>query len=323
MPREELLPDVFLNSGITTAIRAGRGIWHAPCPVCGGTDRAFVLMNSRVTKGPYAQCRYRGVSCSYAWWHGKGEKRNEAITDEMRAHYAAERAKQQAEDEAAEATAMERFRSSRKWVDCWKNPDRTYWQGLKIDPQWQDFWRLGFDPQKRYQYCGTTHQSSANTIPKFGLDRMPVNMDWRLNDPVDAMVNRYRPVANLPAATWYSRPDLTEFDELWVFEGAKKAMVSFLFYATHSGNRDVQFAGIPSQNSWAGIDDVAENCGRVWVVPDPDAIVSGWADALALAIGDHARLIEMPEKPDDLILDYGMTYAEWKSMFELARTGRR
>ena len=140
-------------------------------------------------------------------------------------------------------------------------------------------------------------------------------MDYRLlNYPEGA--GKYRPEKDLPAAPFLSRPDAHSLtDEVVIVEGSKKAMVTTI----RSGmNIDtVHTYGIPSKNSWAHIDRRVKDCGRVWIVPDPDGVA--WGYKLAAAIGKDARVVELPFKPDDGFLHYGLDDRTWQNALRCAR----
>lgn len=326
MGTEELLPVEFNGCGIVSAVRVSGykagGIWHAPCPKCGGKDRVFLIERSKFTGLPLAQCRQCGtLPTGYRWTFGKKEDKL-ALTDEEKAYFAEQRRKAAAEQELAAKTAQAKFASDRPWLP-YVGGERVYWKSIGIPDEWQDEWQLGYCPERRYSHEGEIYCSPAYTIPKFAFGGAPVNLDYRLTKP-EPGAGKYRPQGGLPPAAFINFPQRKKLsDEVFVLEGSKKAMVCSMFLHANVGYQYQQvFIGIPSQNSWADVPEMLGDCGRVWYLPDPDAITSGWADAFALAVGEHCRIVEFPEKPDDMITEHGVSWESWAQAFRYARPGR-
>ena len=86
-------------------------------------------------------------------------------------------------------------------------------------------------------------------------------------------------------------------DRIAIVEGAKKAMV------LHAGNIMPDYTcifGIPGDTSWCGLEEKARRYQRVWIMLDPGA--EKFAHRLATAIGKSAIVVELPDKPDDMVL---------------------
>lgn len=315
-----------IASGDTQLKETSRNFYSGPCPFCGGEDR-FVLKRDRDTG-------------NFAWFcRGCGDgKYQDAIDYVMRRDNVSfldavkilggggtlkgvdpevirERERRAAEDRerrvAHLAEIMAKYTDSEVWEAFNRRmtaDNRAWWRRAGIPDDWQDFWKLGFVPEKRFQYEGETRTSPAYTIPKFGFNWNPLNIDYRLINPPDPG-NKYRPAPELPAACFLNRPDMSAVtDEAYILEGSKKAMV----FAIASGIPvDTTVFGVPSKNSWAGVVDRVKSCGRVWVILDPDGI--DWAAKLGKEIGPAARIIRVPFKADDGILEYGMTADRWNA----------
>lgn len=309
----------------TNLKEVSRNWYSGPCPFCGGEDR-FVLKHEPRSNNWLWFCRNCGdgkysdaidyiirrdnVKFSDAVRILGGEKIgpiDPAIVAERERIAAAEREIRIAElaDHLAKYSEAEIWSAfHRRMTD----ENRAWWRQSGIPDEWQDFWKLGFVSEKRYEYEKEIRTGPAYTIPKFGFGWTPLNMDYRLLFPPEP-ANKYRPSPGLPAAPFLSRPDLSEpSDESYILEGSKKSMV----FAIASGTPiEKTIFGVPSKNSWAGIVDTVRNCGRVYIILDPDAWT--WAAKLAVEIGPAARVIRLPFKADDGILDYGMTAAKWES----------
>ena len=92
-------------------------------------------------------------------------------------------------------------------------------------------------------------------------------------------------------------------------EGAKKAMVLSVY-----GTAAMMTIGLPGARSWAGMVERLQAVGRVYVMLDPDARQP--AADLCRAIGKNARLVRVPEKPDDLLMKFGATFDDIRRAFK-------
>ena len=184
---------------------------------------------------------------------------------------------------------------------------RAWWRSQGIPDKCQDFWQLGYIPSLA---LGRTINRPAYTIPKFGFDGIPTNLDYRIIDP-PRDTGKYRPIKGLPIAPFVSLPncDMEKIGrDLYIVEGAKKAMVLTCHKILPNDSifpyRYPPFViGVPACNSWAGIEkdvDVKSSWDNVWIMLDPGA--EKWAYRLSTTIGKHAIVVELPDKPDDMVL---------------------
>jgi hypothetical protein len=286
------------------------------CPKCGGAvhedgsfpDRFRIFLKGKLR----AWCRRCGYICFPDSETGHAYRPDPAL---MRAW--------QIEREQAAETARMRAQATldvlsreRKWMDYHNNMDdsaRALWKDAGIPVSWQDFWQLGYLSERQFEYGGELLTRAALTIPKFDFGFSLRNIDYRLIDP-PAGVGKYRPLQDVPAAAYLSTPNESAWrDEVFVVEGSKKAMVTAIW----TGPDLRQVVGLPSCNSWAGMDIALRNCGRVWVILDPDA--TAWANKFALSVGKNARVVELPHKVDDAILKYGLSPDRFASLLRQAR----
>lgn len=324
------LPADFEGSGVTLGHKVGKQVWHAACPNCGGEDRVFLLLKSKATGSPFAQCRNHLI-CGFTWWQGKNTKAPR-LTDEELAAIAAERAADEARLAAETAARLAKLQDEHPWREYVENMTpaaRRYWTAQGISPEWMAIWQLGWVPERHYRDAQDKPMTcSAHSIPKFAIKPVQTfdelecrNIDFRLTASV---AGRYRPLPELPATFFCSH---TNFDlssppvnTVFLVEGSKKAMVvsrKLSEYFRH----EVLVAGYPSQNSWGDVDELASHFEKVFILPDPDSIASGWADALAIACG--GRLVELPEKPDDMLVLYGVSTKDFVATFRSAREPRK
>lgn len=309
-------PPEFATLGLCgqfVSIRSGRE-WHGSCPWCAGKDRFRIH-----TDHPFPKWNYECRQCGKKGW---ADELNPALCEQIdpaKLEYLrqAERERQAAR-QLEILDAIKTFQVGEVWEALHTRMGQEnyqWWERQGINREWADFWQLGYIKEKHFDGNGERFTRPAYTIPKFDLDWQPKNMDYRLVDPPDG-VGKYRPEHGLPAAAFFSRPDEAQLpDEVFIVEGSKKAAVVAIHQDPKREARQV--IGLPSCNSWAGIEARVKECGRVWTIFDPDARL--WAEKFARAIGKAARLVELPVKPDDAFVQYGMTPTNWKQILKHAR----
>ena len=305
-----------------TGLKHHGNYWAGPCPFCNaGTDR-FVIKQR-----PDGEYRWMCRVC------GDG-KYNDVIgfvqlierTDFIKAveilsggqvrgmtkEEIEERKRIREHEQAERMVELERLTANYSTKELWglfvnrmTEEHRAWWRAQGVPDDWQKFWKLGFTPERAFEFENQVHTSPAYTIPKFDYNWKAINMDYRLiTFPEGA--GKYRPEKDLPPAAFLSRPDKLEVtDEVMIVEGSKKAMVTTI--RSEMDIDRVHVFGIPSKNSWAGIEQRVSKCGRVWICLDPDA--TDWARKLAGRLGPNARVIELPYKIDDGFILYGLTPA--------------
>jgi len=142
----------------------------------------------------------------------------------------------------------------------------------------------------------------------------PVTMQYRLTNPPDPG-DKYRFESGIGAAWYTAEPSLPIQDECVICEGAIKAMVTKIYGGLRS---DVSVLAVPGSLSWAGVVEHVSQCGRAWIVLDPDHNGDKKAEKMAAEIGPAARIVSIPDKIDDAILA-GMSQDELKKYFRYAR----
>jgi hypothetical protein len=326
--------DLIAMAGAMTKLTHHGHYWSGPCPLCrAGTDR-FVIKQR-----PDGEYRWYCRQCGDNKYHDvidyvvqienvPFDRAVEILTGEqiklrsLSAEEIAERQRIHAAEQAARMKQLEESTREFATHEIWElfckrmtDENKAWWRKQGIPDVWQEFWKLGYTPEKCFEFEGTFYRSPAYTIPKFDYNWQAVNIDYRLLE-YPAGVGKYRPAPDLPPAAFLSRPDCQAVtDQVIIVEGSKKAMVTTIYNG--ADNYHVHVFGIPSKNSWAGIAEKVKNCGRVWIALDPDA--TEWAFKLGAAIGANARIIELPYKPDDGFLLYGMTPELWREAQKYAR----
>ncbi len=142
--------------------------------------------------------------------------------------------------------------------------------------------------------------SPAYTIPYFHTNWSFVTMQYRLTNPPNP-ADKYRFESGLGAPYYMVTPDQAITDQVIVCEGAKKAIVTAVYTEA-----DATVLAVPSKSGWraSGILQAIKDAGRVWIILDPDA--EREALDFGEAVGVAARIVTLPVKIDDGILNYGL-----------------
>lgn len=296
--------------------RSDRKSYRGPCPACGG-HRRFVIFIDHDFPLWNGFC-----SCGYelrAWEMVKGMP---PVTEEQRHRAEVYQRDRQATEQSRRQTLLSDFTSQELWSELHRRmseENRRWWRERGIPDKFQDWWSLGYTPGKRfYGENGELVERPAYTIPYWtqGGDfrqRPPVNMYYRLVDPPPGQ-GKYRTVAG--ASTFVSRPNLPMNTPIViVVEGAIKAMAVQCNMKLHA---DYQCYGLHSCNSFGDVPQWTTGAGRVYILLDPGA--EAWAVKLGRKIGRAARIVELPCKPDDMLVKFGATPDD---MYRMMLSGRR
>lgn len=303
--------------------RRGPGEWSSTCPQCGGDvhgnewpDRCRWWEKSKATGGPLGWCRV----CRATFFPDK-----EAAPIDTEAIRLRREARER--EEAERQAILERFTTSELWDELHRrmtDENRQWWSLQGIPRAWQDFWHLGYTPDKTFLMGETKHHSPAYTIPIFDTGWRIKTILYRLVNPTDER-QRYRPQYGTAPGAFIAQPDLPMAgEEVFVVEGGKKAMVVHLTL----DRQTFQVIGVPSVNSWDGMETRLQSFDRVYTMFDPDSFNpprnaprdwKPWPLQFCQRVGKGARLIEAPLKPDDMILEHGATAETFRSLMKWAR----
>jgi hypothetical protein len=190
------------------------------------------------------------------------------------------------------------------------------WEAWGVPRDWQDYLELGYTPDKAYyDATGTLKHTPAYTIPYF--HHAPTAQDFRKFETMqyrlfeaDNPADRYRFEHGLQATFYMTVPTDPIGDEVVICEGAKKGIV------TRVSLTGLCVLAVPSKGSWGGIVDAVKQCGRVYVILDPDAKQN--AVKLARSIGPQARIVRMPIKIDDAVIDCGLDNGTFSNILKQA-----
>lgn len=206
------------------------------------------------------------------------------------------------------------------WYDAMSEQQRQLWQEQGIIDYFIDYYKLGFCPDYQYQHGGRLLHSPSMTIPHYGPGWQLVNVQHRLLDPADG-AGKYRQMAGLPASMFRTEPDEKLTGPVLVVEGAKKAIVAY----THLGP-DIQgvkaaFVGVTSKTPSADMLAELVDCEPVYLALDPDAYQGRKCAASRAAerLGrERVRFVQFPAKPDDLLVEHGLTGRDLKKYIRQA-----
>jgi hypothetical protein len=284
----------------------GRDELHGPCVYCGGHDRMAIF-----TKRSFPHWNWFCRKChpENGWLDEINPNLKEPLSqdklNEMKLKRDAEESRRRLELDRV----LQDYTSREVW-DAYQrkltDEHRLWWEKQGVPNGWQDYLRLGYTPEKVYRNkAGELISSPAYTIPYFHQGFSFKTMQYRLFDAPDPN-DRYRFENGLDATFYMTMPDRPLADQAVICEGAKKAMV----VSIRAGNDNMTVLGIPSKSTTGGIEEYVKDCGRVYIVLDPDAIDK--ARDLARRVGNSARVIDLPVKADDAFLLYGLKQKGWE-----------
>jgi len=285
-----------------------RNEWRSECPVCGesghvGKDAPdrFVMRyeGDDKSRGWCRKCDYSAFAINVIRSGGAAELSPEEF------QRIAQEAKQAREQQAQELKArLSEFTTAELWIELNRrmtDENRQWWATRGIPSDWQNFWKLGYRADKQ-----------AYSIPYFDPAFHPVTIQYRLTYPPQPN-DKYRWEYGLHSAPYITRPDMPLTGPVLICEGAIKAMVTHITGTLGK----MQVLAVPSKADFADVETLIEKCGTVFVCLDPDA--KDRAHELASNIGKRARIVDLPGKIDDLILDYGLTPHALRMALKYAR----
>lgn len=278
--------------------------WHGPCPFCGGRDR-FVIFTDK--DYPHWNWFCRQCHPDNAWIDEINPNIREPLSPE-RAAEIARKAEESLKREIERAErALKELKEAQAWERYHKQLDdeaRERWESWGIPHFWQLYWKLGYDPDHVVWTGDTEWHTPTMTIPIFEVQTWDcLNVRHRLLNP-PSKGDKYRPEkAGLPPSVWVADVDcpMNVAKSVMVVEGEKKGAVTFIT----ADNPTMQVVGVPGKNGLKLLPEMLEDAEPIYICLDPDA--THQAVDLAWTLGDdRCRVIELPDKIDDLILKYDL-----------------
>lgn len=285
---DSAVKEICLRRWNVVAKRTGQ-YWTSPCPQCGGTDRF------RVYPSGYFQCRPLEGHCGMTGWLDDDRPFQPDPTFALR--LAQDRAAEEAKRLQKSEDWKDGYRAGyyRGYHDALKIHNRRWWYGRGVTDYEIDYYGLGFLQDKRVETPeGKLVESPAYTIPCFDPRDWKVrNIHYRLVNPPPEVKGKYRYEAGIPQWAFYAEPTL-EGDAI-VVEGAIKAMVVKRFLGG-----DLQVVGLPCCDPSVEVKKELQGFKRIWLALDPGCRTI--ATQMRKEYLPQARLVELLDKPDDLVL---------------------
>lgn len=273
------------------------------CPECGGarggndpSDRFRFW--ERPGQASNFWCRRCGFS-GFADDNRPGMKPDPARIQELEEIRQREAAKEAARLQA-KIDELQRAAYWQGYHDAMTQQHREMWRRAGIIDSFQDHWQLGYK-----EYHGIDFTSPALTIPYFAPGWEAFTIQYRLLQPPEPS-DKYRFQAGLKSGMWLADPDEVPSGECLLVEGMKKAAVSYIELVAKANVR-MSVVGVPSKAPGRDLLSILNDCELVYVALDPDAYPGGEAKRLGDIIGERARFVRLPAKPDDLFVDYGFS----------------
>lgn len=290
--------------------------WVSSCPACrddghkgsSWPDRCLWFIDHSKPRGFCTHCRQLFFP---------GRKDKNIGSEEMLARYQAMR-EADARRREAEAhvlnTKVAQFVDGKYWLRAHENLDNThrhYWEQAGIPESYQNFWKLGYVPDRTFLVENNKYKTEAYTIPIFDINFLPVNMQYRLMRDDIPLGGRYRFEIPKRFSIFVARPDLDwdKVEELWIVEGSKKAAVAYI-NIPESRPDTRQIIAISSVSWWQDLSDILPYELPKLIIPDPEAMIrpdrapATWSPhpvEMGRAIGT-SRILSLPGKIDDMIV---------------------
>lgn len=323
--RESPLPPEFVElSGKVHYVRERiRGKeWSSSCPQCGGQphqngdfpDRFRMWTKAKIGK-PFGWCR----ACNYKWTSEKDYKPDPARIEQWRLERIEHetRIKEEAEQAIKNLTEVHKWEEYYAWLKADKIAS-AYWTGAGIpDEFWWNEWKLGYDPAHSFWYDTgegwKEHVTPTATIAARDITKRIINIKHRLLNPMPDGTKYRMEYKTGIEPLFIANLDLEQSDYVIKCEGEKKAAVTFLTL----DNPKVQVYGLPLTPS---DEMLASIKGKVVIdILDPDT--KKWQIERTQEVYKDIdyRILRLPTKIDDLILQAGLGKSDVRSMLKQAR----
>jgi hypothetical protein len=274
--------------------------WHGVCPMCGGDDR-FVIFTDRHYPSWTWFCR----KChpESGWIDELNPRLKQPIPPEKLLEYAREREENLKREIAKAQEILHELQEARTWLQYHEQltaEARQLWERRGVPEAWQDIWGLGYDPSRQFYTNSTPFYTPTLTIPIFEpVTKELTNIRHRLLKPINSN-DKYRPErAGLPAPMFVTDPDEPIAGRTMIVEGEIKSMVAYIT----ADDTALQVIGVPGKNVPEWMFDKFKDADPVYLCFDPDATREARITASKLG-RERCRMIELPDKIDDLILKH-------------------
>jgi hypothetical protein len=293
-------PSEFSVIGLCGEFRKfGAHEWHGPCPLCRGGDDRFVIFTDRQFPSWTWFCR----KChpESGWIDELNPRLKEPLSPEKAMQYAREREESLKREIARAEDALKELQTTQLWIKYHAQlteDARWLWEERGVPMVFQEIWGLGYDPDRLLFAHGTEFRTPTLTIPIVEpVTKNVINIRHRLLRPLIPN-DKYRPEkSGLPAPLFVADTDLPIANRTMIVEGEIKSMVSYIT----ADDPELQVVGIPGKNMPEWMYKKFAEADPIYLCFDPDASREARASAARLGLS-RCRLIELPDKIDDLIL---------------------
>lgn len=299
MPTTRTPPIEFTQIGLAadTFRYSDARSWRGACPTCGGHHR-FVIFTDHDFPLWHGYCDSCGLKEKY-WERYKKER--QPLTAEQIAQRNAEYQRQEVERATTRAERLKYFTSGDlldELHDRMQGDNRQWWRAQGIPDSLQDWWRLGYEKSHKCVTDNGNWFTPAYTIPHFHhaeTEPQFMTMQYRLANPPNPK-DRYRFAFGLGATYFDTDPYENLKPSVIICEGAKKAMNVYQIIDPNKTSVIAQ----PSKSGDYGIADAVKQAEHIFIIFDPDGLQN--AHAKAKQIGRRARVVDLPDKIDDMII---------------------
>lgn len=301
------------------SVTGGREFSSA-CPVCGEHGHIGPGVPDRFRMWPNPSARGWCRRCGHFEW---ADSQQHKWTEEqvvLAIKTREELARREQERLQTRIKALQEEAIWRYWHDNMRDEQRQYWTREGIPPSVQDWFWLGFVPNKSFTHNDKQMTCPALSIPYLAKDWCVSNIQFRLLTD-NKEVDKYRFTYGLPTSLYWTEPEKEPGGVCIMTEGVKKGIVTWL----HVGARVDQVGALPSKTpNWRLIEELRA-FDRVYLMLDPDAYVPEKngdirAHKIARAIGENTRLVRLPMKVDDML---NMSLITPTQLWTAVQQGRR
>jgi hypothetical protein len=324
------------------------GEWSGRCPFCGhlpgGADKNGFSVQPYHTPEPRWLCR----KCTDGKWQdvidfierrdnldfmgavkalfGQDVKLAPDEVERLRKERAERIALQQQEERDETERRRDELNRSGAWLEYWKNLDRydmrDLWRKRGLADLWQDYFKVGFCPERTFGYDEQFFKSPTLTIPTFHPVMDQENpegreLSWKCAQLIHRLLlpeppgGKYRPhLAGCGKPLFRADIFAPIHGDVLLVEGEIKAAVAWAHiqdyvYAHHYGPGILgRFQVVGTAGQGFKPESAVELTGaeRIWICLDPDA--SEAAGRVGKLLGPkRCRIIQLPSKIDDMLID--------------------
>ena len=304
-----------------------RNEWSAACPVCGDAghegngqpDRFRIFDDDK----PLGWCR----KCGHLEF---AQDDNELAHDpQLMAEMQRRRAELAEQENRNLRQRIAELKRSQLWIKYHdymaEHHQRSLWRDAGIPDSLQDYWNFGINPLYEGMGQDGKFTSPAMSIPYFGVGREIKNMQYRLIAPPTAG-DKYRFTHGLKVRDlWLAMPDEKPSGSVLICEGVKKGANAFHQIVAQGVNSSLSVVAIPNLTPDSDMLTLLADCDPVYICVDPDGMKPNKqgvirAHVLANQIGARrVRIVDMPAKLDDLVLDCGFDGTDLNRYVTMAR----